>query len=391
MNIKDKVSQRIINIKPSGIRKFSDYARQFDDVISLGVGEPDYDTPQYICNKSIQAIQDGQTHYTANRGLLSLRQAICDYYQARYDVAYDANKHVIVTTGSSEGIDLAIRTLIDPGDEIIIPNPGYVAYESAVRAANGKMVFLPLDEEHHFKIQPDILEATITNKTKVLLINYPNNPTGAMMTKEELAQLVPIIKKHELIVISDEIYSELSYDHVYCSLASFDEIKDQVITINGFSKAFAMTGWRVGYLCAHEALIEEMVKIHQFGAICANTPAQYGALAGLKACQSDVNGMRDDYRQRRNFLVKRLNEIGLPTFMPEGAFYTFSNITSTHLSSYDFCVELVKKERLALTPGSAFGSGGEGFVRISYAYSLDELKSATDKIEHFMKTLKSID
>ncbi|WP_173434684.1 pyridoxal phosphate-dependent aminotransferase [Sharpea azabuensis] len=361
MNIKDKVSQRIINIKPSGIRKFSDYARTFDDVISLGVGEPDYDTPKDICDQAIKAVQDGKTHYTANRGLLALRQAICHYYKERYGVEYDANKNVIVTTGSSEGIDLAIRTLIDPGDEIIIPNPGYVAYESAIRAANGKMVFLPLDEEHQFKIRPEILEATITKQTKVLLMNYPNNPTGAMMTKEELAQLVPIIKKHELIVISDEIYSELSYDHDYCSLASFNEIKDQVITINGFSKAFAMTGWRVGYLLAHEDLTDEIVKIHQFGAICANTPAQYG------------------------------NEIGLPTFMPEGAFYTFSNITSTHLSSYDFCVELVKKERIALTPGSAFGSGGEGYVRISYAYSLDELKKATDKIEHFMKTFKPID
>ena len=365
MNIKDKVSQRIINIKPSGIRKFSDYARTFDDVISLGVGEPDYDTPKDICDQAIKAVQDGKTHYTANRGLLALRQAICHYYKERYGVEYDANKNVIVTTGSSEGIDLAIRTLIDPGDEIIIPNPGYVAYESAIRAANGKMVFLPLDEEHQFKIQPEILEA--------------------------LAQLVPIIKKHELIVISDEIYSELSYDHDYCSLASFNEIKDQVITINGFSKAFAMTGWRVGYLLAHEDLTDEIVKIHQFGAICANTPAQYGALAGLKSCENDVVNMRDDYRHRRNFLVARLNEIGLPTFMPEGAFYTFSNITSTHLSSYDFCVELVKKERIALTPGSAFGSGGEGYVRISYAYSLDELKKATDKIEHFMKTFKPID
>ena len=391
MNIKDKVSQRIINIKPSGIRKFSDYARTFDDVISLGVGEPDYDTPKDICDQAIKAVQDGKTHYTANRGLLALRQAICHYYKERYGVEYDANKNVIVTTGSSEGIDLAIRTLIDPGDEIIIPNPGYVAYESAIRSANGKMVFLPLDEEHQFKIQPEILEATITKQTKVLLMNYPNNPTGAMMTKEELAQLVPIIKKHELIVISDEIYSELSYDHDYCSLASFNEIKDQVITINGFSKAFAMTGWRVGYLLAHEDLTDEIVKIHQFGAICANTPAQYGALAGLKSCENDVVNMRDDYRHRRNFLVARLNEIGLPTFMPEGAFYTFSNITSTHLSSYDFCVELVKKERIALTPGSAFGSGGEGYVRISYAYSLDELKKATDKIEHFMKTFKSID
>lgn len=385
MNLESKVSDRIKSIKPSGIRKFSDYAKTFDHVISLGVGEPDFTTPPKICEAAIKAIQEGKTHYTANRGLLELREEICQYYNRKYHVSYDATTECLVTVGSSEGIDLAIRTFVDAGDEVILTDPGYVAYESAVKAVGGQMVKLPLNEEHEFKIEADILESLITPKTKVLIMNYPNNPTGAFMNKEELAKLVPVIKNHDLIVISDEIYSELSYDEEYTSLASFDEIRDQVITINGFSKSFAMTGWRLGYVLTNPVFLSEMVKIHQLGIICANSFAQYAVLEGLKSCDEDVAKMREEYKQRRDYLVHELNDMGLQTFMPKGAFYTFSNIKFTHMTSEEFCVALVKEQRVAPTPGSAFGDGGEGYIRISYAYSLAQLQEAMGKLRQFLK------
>lgn len=389
MDIQSKVSNRVKSIKPSGIRKFSDYAQTFDHVISLGIGEPDFATPERISEAGIKAIQEAHTHYTNNRGLLELRQAICDYYQNSYQVSYDPETECLVTVGSSEGIDLAIRMLIDPGDEIVLTDPGYVAYESAVKVANGKIIKLPLDGSHDFKVTPEALEAVLTPKTKVLLLNYPNNPTGANMSHEDLAKLVPIIKDHELIVISDEIYSELSYDEPYCSLASFDDIKQQVITINGFSKAFAMTGWRLGYILGDPYFISEMLKIHQFGIICAPAFAQYAALEGLRHGHDDVASMHDEYLERRNYLVKTLNALGLPTFMPKGAFYVFVNIQSTHMTSVEFAVALLKDQRVAVTPGDAFGDRGEGFIRISYAYSLDKLQMAMEKLSVFLDHLKA--
>lgn len=388
MDLESKVSHRIRSIKPSGIRKFSDYAKTFDHVISLGVGEPDFTTPPQICQAGIKAIEEGKTHYTANRGLPELREEICQYYQRKYHVNYDPLTECLVTVGSSEGIDVAIRTFVDPGDEVIMSDPGYVAYESAVKAVDGKMVKLPLDEEHEFKVEADVLESLITPRTKVLIMNYPNNPTGAFMNKDDLAKIVPIIKKHDLIVISDEIYSELSYDEDYTSLASFDEIKDQVITINGFSKSFAMTGWRLGFILSNPVFLSEMAKVHQLGIICAPSFSQYGVLEGLKSCDEDVAKMRQAYKERRDYLVKALNDMGLSTFMPKGAFYTFSNIKFTHMTSEEFCVALVKEQRVAVTPGNAFGEAGEGYIRISYAYSLEKLQEAMEKLRIFLEQFK---
>jgi aminotransferase len=387
MDLQSKVSSRITAIKPSGIRKFSDYAKTFDHVISLGIGEPDFTTPEVISKAGIEAIEKGHTHYTDNRGLADLRKEICEYYKRSYNASYDYETECLVTVGSSEGIDLAIRMLIDPGEEIVLTDPGYVAYESAVKAAGGKIVKLHLDAEHEFKVTPEALEAVLTPKTKVLLLNYPNNPTGASMSHDDLAQLVPIIKEHELLVISDEIYSELSYDEPYCSLSSFKEIKPQVLTINGFSKAFAMTGWRLGYILADAIFIKEMLKIHQFGIICPPAFAQYAALEGLKNGAEAVKAMHDEYLERRNYLVKALNDLGLATFMPKGAFYVFSDIRSTHMTSEEFAVALLKDQRVACTPGDAFGEGGEGFMRISYAYSLDKLEKAMAKLKVFLDHL----
>lgn len=389
MGIEDKLSDRVQMIKPSGIRKFFDLASQMEGVISLGVGEPDFTTPWAIREAAIYSIEKGRTFYTANRGLLELRKEICKYYKRRFNVSYDAEKECIITVGGSEGIDIAIRSIINPGDEMIVLNPGYVAYAPGVELAGGIPVTINLRHEDQFKLTPELLKAAITPKTKAILLNYPSNPTGGFMTREDYQKIVPILKESGIMILSDEIYAELSYEDEFCSIAEFDEIKDQVIVVSGFSKAFAMTGWRLGYILCHPTLSSAMCKIHQYIIMSAPTPAQYGALEGLKRCEDEVIKMRDSYKARRNFLVKTFNDMGLETFKPQGAFYVFPCIKSTGLTSDEFCEQLLADQKVACVPGTAFGDAGEGFIRVSYAYSLEELKLATEKIKLFVEKCKS--
>lgn len=390
MNYEDVLSDRVKVIKPSGIRKFFDLASQMEGVISLGVGEPDFTTPWAIREAAIYSIEKGRTFYTANQGLLELREEICQYYQRRFGVTYHADKNCIVTVGGSEGIDIAIRAILNPGDEMIVLDPGYVAYTPGVELAGGIPVPINLRHEDQFKLTPELLKAAITPKTKAILLNYPSNPTGGFMTKEDYQKIVPIIKESGMIVLSDEIYAELSYEEEFCSIASFDEIKDQVIVVSGFSKAFAMTGWRLGYTLANEVLTKAMNKIHQYVIMSAPSPAQYGAIEGLRHCEDEVLKMRDSYKTRRNFLVKAFNDMGLETFKPQGAFYVFPCIKSTGLTSDEFCEKLLDDQKVACVPGTAFGPAGEGFIRVSYAYSIEELKVATIKIKEFVDKVRNI-
>lgn len=388
MNYEDMLSDRVKTIKPSGIRKFFDLASQMEGVISLGVGEPDFTTPWAIREAAIYSIEKGKTFYTANQGLLELRIEICKYFKRRFNVSYDPVDNCIVTVGGSEGIDIAIRSILNPGDEMIVLNPGYVAYIPGVELAGATPVTIQLREEDEFKLTPDLLKAAITPKTKAILINYPSNPTGGFMTREDYAKIVPIIKESGIIVLSDEIYAELSYEEEFCSIAEFDEIKDQVIIVSGFSKAFAMTGWRLGYVLANKTFTKAMNKIHQFVIMSAPSPAQYGAVEGLKHCDKEVEMMRDSYKTRRNFVVKAFNDMGLKTFKPQGAFYVFPCIHSTGLTSDEFCEKLLEDQKVACVPGTAFGDAGEGFIRVSYAYSLEELKVATEKIKLFVDKVR---
>ncbi len=388
MDYEKVLSHRVKTIKPSGIRKFFDLASQMEGVVSLGVGEPDFTTPWAIREAAIYSIEKGRTFYTANRGLLALRQEICNYYDSRFHVHYDPQTECVVTVGGSEGIDIAIRAIIDPGDEMIVLDPGYVAYTPGVELAGGIPVSITTRAEDEFKLTPELLKAAITPKTKAILINYPCNPTGGFMTKEDYEKIVPILKESGIIIISDEIYAELSYEEEFCSIASFEEIKDQCIIINGFSKAFAMTGWRLGYVLSNSILSKAMTKIHQYIIMSAPTSAQYGAIEGLKRCQGEVEKMRESYKVRRNFCVKAFNDMGLKTFKPQGAFYVFPCIKSTGLTSDEFCEQLLNDQKIACVPGTAFGEAGEGFIRVSYAYSLEELKFATSKIKEFVDNLK---
>ena len=389
MDIEKQLSERVKIIKPSGIRKFFDLASQMEGVISLGVGEPDFPTPWAIREAAIYSIEKGRTFYTANRGLLDLREEICHYYEQRFNVSYNPKTDCIITVGGSEGIDIAIRSILNPGEEMIVLNPGYVAYIPGVELAGGIPVTINLREEDEFKLTPELLKAAITPKTKAILLNYPSNPTGGCMTKEDYEKIIPILKESGIMIISDEIYAELSYEEDFCSIASFDEIKDQVIVVSGFSKAFAMTGWRLGYVLCHPTLSSAMCKIHQYIIMSAPTAAQYGALEGLKHCHNEVEKMRDSYKARRNFLVKTFNDMGLKTFKPQGAFYVFPCIRSTGLTSEEFCEQLLNDQKVACVPGTAFGEAGEGFIRVSYAYSLEELKLATEKIKIFVEKCKN--
>ena len=373
-------------MKPSGIRKFFDLANTMKGVISLGVGEPDFDTPWHICENAIHSMSVGKTHYTANRGILELRQAICQFHAIRYHQNYDPEHETLVTVGGSEAIDLAMRTLVEPGDEVIVLDPNYVAYAPTIELAGGIPVPIVLKEETEFKLLPDELKAAITPKTKAMIINYPSNPTGGVMTKEDYEKLVPIIKESGIYVVSDEIYAELSFDQEFASLAQFDEVHDQIIVVNGFSKAFAMTGWRLGYALANKEVSDAMTKIHQYVIMSAPTQAQYAAIEAMTHGLDDVIRMRNDYLNRRNLLVNRLNRMGLDTNMPHGTFYVFPNIQITGLSSDEFCEKLLEEEKVACVPGTAFGESGEGFIRISYAYSLDHIKEACDRIEHFISS-----
>ena len=388
MDFNKVLNDTVREIPPSGIRKFFDLANQMEGVISLGVGEPDFDTPWKIREAAIYSIEQGKTFYTANQGLVELRKEICRYPKRRFGLDYCYDKECIVTVGGSEAIDLAFRAIINPGDEVILLQPSYVAYTPGVALAGGKVVNIELKEDNEFKLTPELLEAAITPKTKAILLNYPSNPTGGFMTREDYEKIVSIIKKHEIIVITDEIYAELSYEQKFCSIAAFDEIKDQVILVSGYSKAYAMTGWRLGYVLANEVLTKAMNKIHQYVIMSAPTGAQYGAIEAMRHCDNEIEEMRKAYMLRRNYIVKAFNDLGLHTFTPQGAFYVFPCIKSTGMTSDQFCEELLKDQLVACVPGTAFGEAGEGFIRVSYAYSIEQIKEATSRIKKFLDKLK---
>lgn len=383
-----EISTVVKNLKPSGIRRFFDLANTMEGVISLGVGEPDFSTPWHICEEAIQSMTDGKTHYTANRGLLELRQEIAKFHHEHYQQDYDPETEILVTVGGSEGIDLAMRALINPGDEIIVMDPNYVAYEPAIQLAGGVCVPIVLTRENDFKLKAEDLKKALTDKTKAMIINFPSNPTGGVMTREDYEEIVPLIKESEIYVVSDEIYAELSFDQKFASLSQFEEIRDQVIVINGFSKAFAMTGWRLAYLLANPTISKAMTKIHQYVIMSAPTAAQHAAIEALRDGYDDVVEMRNEYLNRRNLLVNNLNRMGLKTPMPHGTFYVFADIRPYGLTSEEFCNKLLEEEKVACVPGDAFGEHGEGFIRISYAYSLNHIKEACVRIEHFLEQFK---
>ncbi|MBQ6335352.1 MAG: aminotransferase class I/II-fold pyridoxal phosphate-dependent enzyme [Erysipelotrichaceae bacterium] len=381
----EEINQTIRYMKPSGIRKFFDIAATKKGVISLGVGEPDFITPWHIREAAIHAIEKGRTFYTGNKGLIQLRRGICDYYKRRFNVAYDPETDCIVTVGGSEAIDIVLRTLCKQGDEVILPTPAYVAYAAIIEMAGAKVVEVELKEEDQFKLTPEALKAAISPKTKAVILNFPGNPTGGVMTYEDYEKIVPIIKEHNIFAVTDEIYAELTYEGKHVSIASFDEIKDRTIVINGFSKAYSMTGYRVGYILGHKDLIGMILKIHQYTIMCATTPCQYAAIEAIYDGDEDIANMFVSFKQRRNYIVKELNRIGLTTHMPQGAFYVFPSIAITGLKCEEFCEKLLEEENLALVPGNAFGQAGEGYVRISYAYSMEQIKEAIGKLEHFLK------
>ncbi len=383
------LNKKIVNVKPSGIRKFFSIAEEMDDVISLGVGEPDFLTPWHIRRTAIDYLDKGATRYTANAGLLALREEICNYYSRKFKIDYNPKEEVLVTVGGSEGIDMAIRTLISNEDEVLVIEPSFVCYKPIVETSGGIPVPLITKEENSFKLDAETLENAITDKTKLLILPYPNNPTGAVMRKGELEEIAAIVIKHNLFVISDEIYSELTYgNEEHCSIASIDRMQERTIVINGFSKTYSMTGWRLGYALGPEPVISQMTKLHQFAIMSAPTNSQYAAIEALKYGDKDIAKMREDYDMRRRFTVNAFREIGLDCFEPEGAFYVFPCIKSTGLSSNEFCERLIMEKHVAVIPGTAFGDCGEGFIRVSYCYSIDNIRKAIDKIGEFVEELK---
>jgi len=386
--MRNPLSQTITNIAPSGIRKFFDVVSEMPDAISLGVGEPDFDTPWRIREEGIYTLERGKTFYTSNAGLKELKIEICKYLNRKYNVRYDYKNEVLVTVGGSEGIDIALRAMLDPGDEVLIPQPSYVSYLPCTILANGVPVTIPLQEKNEFKLTAEELEAAITPKTKILVMPFPNNPTGAIMTKEDLEPVVEVIKKHDLFVISDEIYSELTYGTDHVSIASFEGMKERTILINGFSKAFAMTGWRLGYACGPKEIIEQMIKIHQYAIMCAPINSQYAAVEALRNCDAEVQEMMEAYNQRRRFLMSEFRRMGIQCFEPFGAFYVFPSIQEFGMTSEEFALRFLEEELVAVVPGTAFGDCGEGFLRISYAYSIDDLKVALGRFEKFITRLR---
>lgn len=383
-----EISKTVEALKPSGIRRFFDLANTMEGVISLGVGEPDFSTPWHVCEEAIQSMADGRTHYTANKGLLELREEIAKFHSEHYNQNYDPKTDILVTVGGSEAIDLSMRALLNPGDEVIVMDPNYVAYEPAIRLAGGVCVPIVLTRENEFKLKADDLKKAITDKTKAMIINYPSNPTGGVMTEADYREIVPIIQESGIYVVSDEIYAELSFDQAFASLSQFEEVRDQILVINGFSKAYAMTGWRLGYILANPTITKALTKIHQYVIMSASTPAQYAAIEALRNGYDDVILMREEYLNRRNLLVNSLNRMGLNTPMPHGTFYVFADIRPYGLSSEEFCNELLNQEKVACVPGDAFGPHGQGFIRISYAYSLNHIKEACVRIEHFLQQFK---
>lgn len=387
--MRNALSKKIVDIEPSGIRKFFDIVNEMPGAISLGVGEPDFDTPYIVREAGIYSLEKGRTFYTSNAGLKDLRVEISRYIEKKYRLEYDADSEIMVTVGGSEAIDVALRCMVDPGDEVLIPQPCYVSYVPCAVMADAKPVIIELKEENEFKLTKEELLESITDKTKILILAYPNNPTGAIMTREELAELVPVIIEKDLFVISDEIYAELTYDNTHCSIASFPGMKERTVVINGFSKAFAMTGWRLGYACAPKQIMSQMIKLHQFAIMCAPTNSQFAALEALRSCDEEVRKMVEAYNQRRRFLLNAFKEMGIDCFEPYGAFYVFPSIKKFKMTSDEFANRLLAEQKLAVVPGTAFGASGEGFVRISYAYSIENLKVGLERIEKFIGSLRS--
>lgn len=384
----EKLSKIVVDMKPSGIRKFFDIVNEMDDAISLGVGEPDFDTPWHVREEGIYALEKGKTFYTSNSGLMELREEICNYLKRRLDLDYDARKQVLITVGGSEGIDLAVRALINPGDEVLVPQPSYVSYVPCVELAHGVPVIIELKEENQFRLTKEEILEKVTDKTKLLVLPFPNNPTGAILEEEDLKSIAEVCVEKDIIVLSDEIYSELTYNgKPHVSIACMPGMKERTILINGFSKAYAMTGWRLGYAVGPEYIISQMTKIHQFCIMCAPTNSQYAAVEALRNGDDDIEKMRESYDERRRYLLHEFNRIGLDCFEPFGAFYMFPSIKKFGITSDEFATRLLETEKLAVVPGTAFGDCGEGFLRISYAYSLDELKKGISSIESFIKTL----
>lgn len=381
------LSKTAIELKPSGIRKFFDLAASMDDVISLGVGEPDFITPWNIRDQAIGALLDGYTSYTANAGLLELREEISNYLNRRFQIDYQAENQIIVTIGASQSLDLAFRAILNPGDEVLIVEPAFVSYASLVTLAGGTPITISTFSENGFKVTPEQIEAAVTEKTKAILLCSPNNPTGTCLNREELTKIAEVIQKHDLLVVSDEIYAELTYDEEFTSMAAIPNMYDRTIVINGFSKGFAMTGWRLGFLAAPKEFVSQMVKIHQYTTMCAPHMLQKGALEALRNSSEQVDNMRQSYWRRRNLLVQSFNKIGLDCHLPGGAFYVFPSIKKSGLSSEEFAERLLQQERVAVVPGNAFGESGEGYVRCSYATSIEQLEEAASRIERFMKSL----
>ncbi len=388
--MRNPLSERIVEIPFSGIRKFFDIAAEMEDVISLGVGEPDFDTPWHIRDEGIYSLEKGRTSYTSNAGLKELKMEIAKYLERRFQVSYDYDTEMMITVGGSEAIDIAMRAMLDPGDEVLVPQPSYVSYGPCAKLADGVPVIINLKEEHNFRLTAQELEEAVTPKTKLLVLPFPNNPTGAIMEREDLEAISEVIKKHDLFVLSDEIYGELTYlegqDHV--TIASLPGMRERTVLINGFSKAYAMTGWRLGYACAPRNILEQMLKIHQYAIMCAPTTSQYAAVDAVRNGDADVAAMREEYNGRRRYLMHRFREMGLRCFEPYGAFYAFPCIQEFGMTSEEFATRMLQEEKVVVVPGTAFGDCGEGFLRISYAYSLESLKEALDRMESFIRKLR---
>ena len=387
--MRNPLSDKVIEIKPSGIRKFFDIVNEMEEAISLGVGEPDFDTPWHIRDEGIYSLEKGRTFYTSNSGLKDLKKEIAAYMLRSQGVQYDYNHEIFITVGGSEAIDLALRAMLNPGDEVLIPQPSYVSYEPCTVLADGVPVFINLKEENEFRLTAGELRDAITDKTKILILPFPNNPTGAIMEKEDLEAIAEIVVEKDLYVISDEIYGELTYKGKHVSLVSLPGMKERTILINGFSKAYAMTGWRLGYACGPRVIMDQMLKIHQFAIMCAPTTSQYAAVEALKNGDEDVQEMREAYNQRRRYLMHAFKEMGMECFEPYGAFYVFPSIKEFGMTSDEFATRLLQEEKVAVVPGTAFGDCGEGYLRISYAYSLENLKLALGRLSHFIRRLRA--
>lgn len=382
------LSKKAVDLKPSGIRKFFDILDEMQGVISLTVGQPDFVTPWNIREAAIESLEKGKTYYTSNSGLIEFRKEIAAYLERRFSVSYDPSKEMIVTVGGSEAIDLAIRAIVEPGDEVLVVEPSYVCYTPITELTGGVPISVPTREEDKFKLTPELLKKYITPKTKMLILPYPNNPTGAIMTKEDLRKIADVVKDTNIVVLTDEIYGELTYGRKHFSFAAFEDMRDRTIYVGGFSKSYAMTGWRLGYVCAPREITKQMLKIHQYAIMCAPTASQYAGIIAARDGDEEIEYMKDCYNQRRRMLLSGLNEIGLTCFEPEGAFYVFPNISGYGLTSEQFCEKLLYDEKCAIVPGSAFGESGEGFARVSYAYSVEHISRAIDRLDRFLKKLK---